>query len=464
MLSKQEDFVESLLPDGRYAVSTEWNSQTLSLESLDLKSNPFCSGVGQMADGRLISVGGSAQNSDTTVATGYNGIRILTRPCDNATVLCDWAETDLVGTLQRPRWYPTIVSLPDGQYDQGLQVNRLTNQPNYEFYPQQPAGVFTLDLLTAPNVVPFQLYPHVHVLRSGNLFIMAGVSSIILNPLTNNVVKNLPDLEGINPRTYPGVGAVTLLPISFSDNYTSHILVCGGGHPDLWIEQNATDTCGIITPEISKPIWDLSETLPQNRVMVHPTLLPDGSILFINGARQGHQGWEVAKNPVFAPDLFIPGAPKGKRWYTLQASNIARMYHSISQLMPDATVLVTGSNPHDKPNLTNIYPTEYRNEIFTPPYLLNGKARPVLTGFPSAVKPGEAFTVSGTFDATKALQASFFFPGGVTHALHMSTRLVFVSIDVFAVDADIFLTRSCIELGSNHDIVHDNFTNHNTAR
>ncbi|KAJ3337497.1 hypothetical protein HDU93_000990 [Gonapodya sp. JEL0774] len=439
MLSKQEVVTEALLPDGRYAVSTEWNPATLSLQSLDLKTNPFCSGVGQMSDGSIISVGGSLQNNDVTVATGYEGIRILTRPCDNITVSCNWAEGATIGILQKPRWYPTMVNLPDGrmfviggirQYDQGLVVNRLTNEPSYEFYPQQPAGTFQLDLLNAPNVVPFQLYPHVHVLRSGNLFIMAGMTSIILDPVANKLVKYLPDIPGINPRTYPAVGAATLLPISFADNYTSHVMICGGGHPDLWIEQPATDTCGIITPELSKPIWDMSEKLPQYRVMVHPTLLPDGSILFINGAKNGHQGFEVAKNPVFAPDLFIPGAPKGKRWFTLQASKVARMYHSISMLMPDATVLVTGSNPYSIPNTTGIYPTEYRNEIFTPPYLLTGKARPTFTGAPAAVNPGDKFTVTGTFDVTKSFKVSFYFPGGVTHALHMSTRLVLAPITV----------------------------------
>ncbi|KXS19934.1 hypothetical protein M427DRAFT_52754 [Gonapodya prolifera JEL478] len=440
MLGKQELTTEVRLANGGYGYSAEWDPATRSLQALGYKSNAFCSGVSQMPDGRLLSVGGSLRNNDDSVESGYEGIRILTRPCNNGTVPCDWAETADIGQLQSARWYPSVVNLPDGrmfviggiqQYDQGVVINKLTNNPTYEFYPQRPAGNFPLDLLQAPTVFPFQMYPHVHVLKSGRLFIMAGLSSIILDPIANKVVKNLPDLPGIFPRTYPSVGAGTLLPISFSDNYTSHFMVCGGGHPDLWIEQSATDSCGIITPEAANPVWDTSESMPQIRVMVHPTLLPDGSILFINGAKKGHQGWEVAKDPVFAPDLFVPGAPKGKRWWTLKASSIARMYHSISQLMPDATVLVTGSNPHNNPNYTDQYPTEYRNEIFTPPYLLSGKTRPTLTGdLPAAVAPGDTFTIKGTWDTTKSIQAGFYFPGGVTHAMHMSTRLVFAPIAV----------------------------------
>ncbi|KAJ3337502.1 hypothetical protein HDU93_000995 [Gonapodya sp. JEL0774] len=457
MLGKQELSTMLNITATRYAYSSEWNPTTLDLTPLDLTTNSFCSGVGQMPDGRLISVGGSLNYNDPAIATGYQAIRILTRPCDGVTVTCDWVESN---ALQSARWYPTIVNLPDGrmfiiggiaQYDQGLQTDKQTNNPTYEFYPPNPPSNFQLDLLQAPNVFPFQMYPHVHVLRSGRLFIMAGMSSIILDPVSNAVVKNLPDLPGIYPRTYPSVGAGTMLPITYADNYTVHFIVCGGGHPDLWIEQPGTNTCGIITPEAANPTWDTSESAPQARVMVHPTILVDGSIIFINGAAQGHQGWESAKTPVLAPDIYLPSAPKGKRWYTMAASTIPRMYHSISQLMPDATVLVTGSNPHLDPNYTSPYPTEYRNEILTPPYLLTGKTRPTFTGAPAAVNPGDAFTITGTFDNTKSLQAAFYFPGGVTHSLvecvllalqlamdilrvashtlynsnHMSTRLVF---------------------------------------
>ncbi|KXS19925.1 hypothetical protein M427DRAFT_120307 [Gonapodya prolifera JEL478] len=436
MLGKQELFTELNLTSTRYAYSSEWNPDTLDLLALDLKTNPFCSGIGNLPDGRIISVGGSLNYNDPMVASGYNGIRILTRPCDGAAVPCDWQETDNL-KLQSDRWYPTIVNLPDGrmfviggiaQFDQGLAVDKQTNNPTYEYYPATPAGNFQLDLLAAPNVFPFQMYPHVHVLRSGRLFIMAGLSSIILDPLTNAVVKNLPDLPGIYPRTYPSVGAGTMLPISYADNYTVHFMVCGGGHPDLWIEQKGTDSCGIITPEAANPTWDTSETAPQARVMVHPTILADGSIIFVNGALQGHQGWEAGKSPVLAPDIFIPNAPKGKRWYTMTASTIPRMYHSISIMMPDATVLITGSNPHLDPvvNGSSPYPTEYRNEILTPPYLSTTKTRPTFTTDPPAtVTPGQQFTVTGTWNSKKPMQASFYFPGGVTHSLHMSTRLVF---------------------------------------
>ena len=55
---------------------------------------------------------------------------------------------------------------------------------------------------------------------------------------------------------------------------------------------------------------------------------------------------------------------------------INRVYHSSALLMPDATVLITGSNPN--PFLVNLnakkssqsqYPTEFRTQLFLPHYL-----------------------------------------------------------------------------------------------
>ncbi|KAJ3337003.1 hypothetical protein HDU93_001765 [Gonapodya sp. JEL0774] len=422
----------------RFAVAAEWSYATESLTGLDLKTNPFCSAIGTTPNGSVFSAGGSLNYNDPAVGSGYQGWRILNRPCSPAgSAACAFQEWPGVPgrELQSPRWYPTAVPLPDGrmfviggigQFDQGLQVDRIVNNPTYEYYPQTPSGNFHLDLLEAPTVYPFQMYPHVHVLRSGRLFIMAGVSSLILDVKSDAVVRNLPDIPGIYPRTYPSVGAGTMLPLSPEDNYTVHFMVCGGGHPDLWIEEPGTNTCGMITPEAANPSWDMTEVMPQARVMVHPVILPDGSIIFIHGAKKGHQGWEAGKDPVFAPDIFVPGAQKGKRWYTMKATPIARMYHSVCQLMPDARVLLSGSNPHLDPNFTDPYPTEYRNEWLTPPYLQTTKPRPVITvDPPSQVSPGQVFTVQGTWDVTKPLQASFYFPGGVTHSMHMGTRLVF---------------------------------------
>ena len=55
---------------------------------------------------------------------------------------------------------------------------------------------------------------------------------------------------------------------------------------------------------------------------------------------------------------------------------INRVYHSSALLMPDATVLITGSNPNPylvplnpKKSSQSQYPTEFRTQLFLPHYL-----------------------------------------------------------------------------------------------
>ena len=55
------------------------------------------------------------------------------------------------------------------------------------------------------------------------------------------------------------------------------------------------------------------------------------------------------------------------------------MYHSSALLMPDGSVLVSGSNPNTGATGSGPYPTEYRTQLFFPPYAAWGVSRNVLT-------------------------------------------------------------------------------------
>jgi hypothetical protein len=91
----------------------------------------------------------------------------------------------------------------------------------------------------------------------------------------------------------------------------------------------------------------------------------------MNGAHYGIAGFASASDPNISPVLYDPTLPVGQRMRELSSSTIARLYHSESTLLPDGSVLVSGSDPRD-PN----YPEEYRHEKFFPPYLLTGAQRP----------------------------------------------------------------------------------------
>ncbi|KAJ2990059.1 hypothetical protein NUW54_g8589 [Trametes sanguinea] len=89
----------------------------------------------------------------------------------------------------------------------------------------------------------------------------------------------------------------------------------------------------------------------------------------------------LASEPVGQPAIYDPSKPKGQRWSTagFDTSSIARLYHSSAILLPDASVLIAGSNPNVDVNLTAPFPTTYKAEVFYPSYFA-APNRPSFTG------------------------------------------------------------------------------------
>jgi hypothetical protein len=176
------------------------------------------------------------------------------------------------------------------------------------------------------------------------------------------------------------------------------------------------------------PEWNYTY-MPDSRVMVEAVNLLDGTILWLNGAQVGAQGFGIADEP--ALDAFIYH-PKTGGWVNAGTSTIARLYHSIALLLIDGTVLVSGSNPNEMPlhdeelqadNQYRKFPTEFRNEIWTPPYLQGEKAsqRPSeITVSLYTIQPGQKFTISFKPAAPlHSVDIVLHTNGFVTHSVHM---------------------------------------------
>lgn len=124
------------------------------------------------------------------------------------------------------------------------------------------------------------------------------------------------------------------------------------------------------------------DAMPTGRAMPEGVLLPDGTVLWLNGAQYGAEGFGLAADPQYTVLIYDPAAPLGARWTTGASSTIARLYHSVALLMLDGTVMVAGSNPVS-PIITvpvagqvpsEDYVTEFRVEVYTPPYLSGANA------------------------------------------------------------------------------------------
>ncbi len=191
-------------------------------------------------------------------------------------------------------------------------------------------------------------------------------------------------------------------------------------------------------------------------------ILPDGTLLVVNGALNGTAGYadhtgetktygempygmSLASGPVLTPALYNPRAPAGKRWSRdgFTSSMIPRLYHSSAVLMPDASVLIAGSNPNVDYNGTTIYSTEYRAENFYPSYF-SAKVRPSASGIPKRLSyGGPPFDLvidpsSYTGNANEAAGNTtvvLMRTGFTTHAMNMGQRMLQLN-NTFTVQGD----------------------------
>jgi hypothetical protein len=434
-LDKIENYTELKLGNGQYAYSSEWDPVTQNLTPLAYKTNAFCSGGIFLADGRFASLGGNAPLDfiDPTVGDGFRGIRFLKRSSSDASL--NGQSWDEPGTqLDTPRWYASVQIMPDDSIFvasgslNGLDPSKPeNNNPTWEMLNADgtPRGVSTNMEILSKNQ-PYYMYPFMHLMKDGNLFVQVSKSAEIFNVGTGQAVRMLPDLPGTY-RTYPNTGGSVMLPLSSANNWNPDIVICGGG-PYQDITAPADPSCGRIRPLDANPEWEM-DSMPEGRGMVEGTLLADGTVVWVNGAQEGAQGFGVAQDPSLEVLLYDPAQPKGKRFTTGPKSTIARLYHSVALLLLDGTLLISGSNPVEQPILTpdakNPYVTEFRNEIYTPPYLQGNPIRPSNVVLSSKnLKVASVFTIKFTAPANaKNVKVSLYYGGFVTHSVHMGHRM-----------------------------------------
>lgn len=277
------------------------------------------------------------------------------------------------------------------------------------------------------------MYPFLHLLPDGSLFIFTDRSSQLFDVVANQTIKVMPDLSGMH-RTYPNTGGSVILPLRKANNYSAEIMICGGGDHQ-GIDSPCDASCGKITPLSSSPQWTYS-AMPQPRGMVEAVLLLDGTVLWINGAQVGAQGFGIADSPALEALIYDPNTD---RWETSGETKIARLYHSIALLLLDGTILIAGSNPNEMPvlerdcNQSNQYtkfPTDFRTEIWTPPYLRGEKKDKRPRNIQLSDKVLEAKTVlkmEFTLDARpKSVDIILYIGGFVTHSVHMGQVMVYL--------------------------------------
>ncbi len=369
-----------------------WDPQAGTIMTQPVGWDMFCNGMVVLPDGRPFVMGGTLQYDP------FHG-ELRTSTYDPATNTFTDQQS-----MAHGRWYPTGTVLGDGRVMifSGLSETGGTNT-SVEFY---SAGSGWSAAFSAPWTPP--LYPRLHVLPNGNVFYSGSTTgSSLFNPATHTWTTNVAFTNYNGTRTY---GTSILLPLTPANNYTPKVLIMGGGSP-------STNTSEIIDLSAATPKWVYGPNMSQPRIEMNATILPNGRVLAVGGSLND----EDTATASLKADLYDPGtntfSPAGAEVY-------ARLYHSVSLLLPDGTVWVAGGNPQ-----RGTY--EPHMEIYSPAYLFNANGtaatRPTITSTSSSIIGyGGAFQVQ-TPDAANISSVVLMRNGAVTHAFDMDQRYVGLS-------------------------------------
>lgn len=202
-LDKVENYTQIKLSSGYYAYSSEYDPETKQTIGLAYKTNAFCAGGSFMANGTLLSVGGNLPLTwlDPTVGDGLRGIRYLSRSfASDSEDGDDWQEPG--NQLDTARWYPSVQTLGDGRLFvasgslNGKNPAKVqNNNPTYEVLNSE--GVTQGESIPMSLLVkaqPYYMYPFIHLLRDGTLFLFVSKNSEIFDVRSSTTVKTFPEL------------------------------------------------------------------------------------------------------------------------------------------------------------------------------------------------------------------------------------------------------------------------------
>ncbi|WFD31441.1 (methyl)glyoxal oxidase [Malassezia sp. CBS 17886] len=399
----------------------------------------------------------------------YPGIEVL---ADGSVVLIGGASSGGFINRNYPNVDPAYATMdanpPAGAWNQG------GSNPSYEFWPPtgKPAPQLSKFMVSTSGL---NMYAHTYLMPSGKIFMQANYSTVMWDWQKNNE-EALPDMPEQIIRVYPASGATAMLPLTPANKYTPTILFCGGSYMDDkdWgnytgpatnaYKVEASKDCSSITPEnsdgsaVKNVQYQHEQSLPEGRSMGQFIHLPTGQMVIVNGGSYGVAGFGnltfnnvtdsqgnrvllegFAQKPTNRPVLYDPEKPIGHRlkYKGYGNSSIARLYHSSAILIPDGSVLIAGSNPHNDVSTTKPkaqtpyewYPTEYAIEQWYPDYYF--KPRPKPQGVPKVIKYGGSpfnITIDGDYmgkSANKMANATKLMvirPGFSTHAMNMGQR------------------------------------------
>lgn len=449
------------------------------LTPIDFPGRPdmFCAHYVQLPDGRILAAGGSQHDMMVGAAVAYRGSSGTKTIGIFDPVTSSWAMSQTgaaVNEIAQGRWYPTLVTLPDGRVavfsgrreaGSGAPGPQIADEVEILSPPDWKATT----LSGATKVLP--IYPGLHLAPNGRIYYThTNWGQQILEPETASILiaagatsatwEVFPGLHPPNPRREEGTSV--LLPPA----QDGQILVVGGSkavkagigavgvfeggapfgpaafdHIQDPTDPNSANILDTTPVSPTPPTWSSAGSTAHGRINGHCVLLPDATVLVCGG----HNNYKWLARPTTIPSLvaeiFTPGPAGGFR--SVASMTDPRMYHSVAVLLPDGRVFTAGGADGNGTEPPLVYPAGWNSErryggssplnsktfeFYEPPYMHNG-ARPVITDVlrngasVRRIEYGQTFVIK-TPQAADIRDVAFMRPGCNTHHTDSEQRFV----------------------------------------
>ena len=371
----------------------------------------FCGGDTLLADGRLLSAGGTGHYNPFT---GRKDVTVF----DPTTQ--QWS---FVKSMAHGRWYPTLITLGDGHALAATGLTEdMTNPHNQTLDLYNPANDTWQVRHFAPGFPGLPLYAHLFLMADGRIVFDGGrmddelpVDPCIID-LTHEPVHTIP-IPGLQGAAMRNQAASVLLPPAQDQK----IMVIGGGPAGKPNKTDAIDSVDIVDLKAPNPHFVAAAPLNFPRLHLNAVLLPDHTV-FVTGGSLKQEDTPLAR---LQPEIYDPATDT---WTPMASCTVPRLYHSTALLLPDARVVAAGGNPEGGTHVQwdKDPEEEMRLEIFSPPYLFRG-ARPTIAAAPAQCTYGETINIQSP-QAAQIRWASLIRNCVTTHSFDGSQRLVDLDI------------------------------------
>lgn len=350
-------------------------------------ADTFCAGQTLLPGSTALIIA----NGNTAKATRRYGTRSIKSfdPANNQ--LSEQSENNV------PRWYPTLLSLPDGRLVLlGGRQQQHVPAPVPELY--SPGTGWAL----LPSAASSDAFGEADEAWSYPVAALAPDGSIIILGRTKAYRMTLGS-------ALPGSAAITDTGVALPAGAVSLPLAMFSPGKILSLREDGAAIIADINQ--TPPVISRLPPLSQLRHWANATVIADGRVLISGGSSVANKLQGVAYNvEIFDPVTghFTLGAPGSK----------PRLYHSTALLLPDASVLISGGGA----------PGPVRNlnaEIYYPPYLYSASgapaARPVISAASTVAAVGGSISASMA-DTQPVSRLTLVRFGSATHARNFDQR------------------------------------------